>query len=155
MDIAAAASTGYSYRGPSKIYRREGPIKKIFLAVIAAASLAYAKFFGGPMDGTSWDVKVSPESLFSFSQRGTLVFENGMLSLSGRLASGFTPALYLSKDGRGLADQAWNASLSSAQDGIINWQGFVRGDRIEGIAVWWTKNGKPKRFSFKGRRKTA
>lgn len=107
------------------------------------------------MDGTSWDVKVSPDSLFSFSQHGTLVFENGMLNVTGRLASGFTPALYLAQDGQGLADRVWNASLANAEQGIMNWQGLVRGDHIEGIAVWWTKNGKLKRFSFTGRRKTA
>lgn len=130
-------------------------MKKLLLAVSAALSLAYAALVGGPMDGTVWEVKVKSEALFSLSRRDTMVFQNGRLSVAGFLSSGFTPAVYRSESARGHADQVWNAALTHVEKGIVTWSGLVRGDMIEGVAVWWTKDGKPRHFSFRGVRKTA
>ena len=124
-------------------------------AAATFVSLAYASLVGGPMDGTSWAVKVKPDTIFSLSHRGTLIFKKGRLSADGYIASGFSPAIYSAQPVQGDLDTVWSASLSDARNGVVSWNGFVRGDRIEGVAIWWTKDGKPKRFTFKGARKYA
>lgn len=129
-------------------------MRKLLLALFTALGLAYARVFGGPMDGTAWEVKVRPDSLFAFSRRGTLVFEKGRLTAATTIAEGFTPAVYNAQEGDGDFESVWNASLTHVEKGVMTWHGLVRGDKIQGIAVWWVKNGKPRRFTFSGSRRT-
>lgn len=128
-------------------------MRRLLFAVAAGLGILYAALFGGPMDGTSWEVKIKPDSLLSFSHRDTLVFQRGRMSAAGFLSEGFSPAVYSARAAEGGLSTVWNAALTHAQDGIVSWNGLVRGDRIEGIAVWWTKGGGLKRFTFKGVRK--
>ncbi|MBI4377177.1 MAG: hypothetical protein HY549_12105 [Elusimicrobia bacterium] len=122
----------------------------------AAGTLLAFKLLSGPMDGTAWEVRVRPDSFFSLSQRETLVFDNGRLSVLGYLALGFTPALYIATNAEGAGgDHVFSASLAHVEQGIISWHGLVRGDEIEGVALWWSKNGRLKKLTFKGRRKEA
>lgn len=130
-------------------------MNRILLAASAALSLGYAALFGGPMDGTAWEVRVKSDSLFAISHRDTLTFQKGKLGSANWLSSGFSPAVYRVQSGPGDIDAVWNASLSHPEKGIMSWQGLVRGDRIEGVAVLWTPEGRPKRFTFQGRRKAA
>jgi hypothetical protein len=129
-------------------------MKKLLFGAAALIGLAYASLVGGPMDGSTWEVKIKPDSLFSLSHRELLVFQKGRLSVAGSLAAGFPPALYNARQVDG-ADEAWSAALSQTEGGIVTWSGLVRGDTIEGMVVWWAKNSKPRRFTFKGARKTA
>lgn len=128
-------------------------MRKLLLALSTALSLAYARLFGGPMDGTAWEVKVHPDSLFAFSRRGTLIFEQGRLTAITTLAEGFSPAVYHAQSGGGEIESVWNASLTHVEKGVMTWHGLVRGDKIEGVAVWWLKNGQSRRFTFTGSRR--
>jgi hypothetical protein len=130
-------------------------MRKIFLTLAAAAGLAYARLFGGPMDGTAWDIKIKPDSMFGFSHSGTLRFDKGEVSVLMPLADGFSPGVYRARGVEGPDGTVWSAALSEAQRGVLSWQGFVRGDEIQGIAVLWRPDGKPQRFLFKGTRKSA
>jgi hypothetical protein len=151
LDIAKIWPGCYSPISPDQ--GGGGLIKKILFAVGTLVSLAYASLVGGPLDGTSWDVKVRPSSFFSFSRRGTLNFEKGKLSAAGAISSGFSPSLYSARPADGSLETVWNASLSDAEKGIISWSGLVHGNRIEGIAVWWTRTGKPRHYTFRGTRR--
>lgn len=126
---------------------------KILLAAVTALRLAWASLAGGGMDGTAWDVKVSRDSVFSIPRHETIVFEQGRMKVDGKLPP-FQSCLYKA-DSAVDADAVWNASATSEESGTVSWQGLVRGDRIEGVAVWWTKDGRQKRYVFKGSRKNA
>lgn len=129
-------------------------MRELLFSLTAALRLAYATLIGGPMDGTSWEVKVKPESVFSFSHRDTLSFERGRLRVTGYLADGFSPSLYTSQNGEGDAERVFSASLNGDQDRILSWQGLISGERIKGFVVLWAKDGKFRRFTFKGSLKT-
>jgi len=127
-------------------------MKKVLLGLATAASLAYARFFGGSIDGTAWDVKIKADSLLSFSHSATLSFEQGRLSAILPLAAGFAPGNYQSQSVEMPGGTIWSAALSEASHGVMSWQGLIRGDEIQGIAVLWRPDGKPERFLFKGTR---
>ncbi|MBI5629307.1 MAG: hypothetical protein HY921_00275 [Elusimicrobia bacterium] len=129
-------------------------MKKTFLAFVASLGLAYYRLLGGPIDGTAWDIKIKPDSLFSFSHKDTLIFTKGQLSVPGFASSGFSPAYYNAQNMDGQFDTMWVASFNDAEKGVVSWQGMIKGDQVEGVVVWWTKGGKLKRYTFKGNRKT-
>ena len=127
---------------------------KLLLAAVTALRMAWAILVGGGMDGTAWEVKVSRDSFFSIPRRETLVFEQGRMKIEGKVPAGFEPCAYKAESAAG-ADAVWNASSTSDEGGTVSWQGLVRGDRIEGVAIWWTKAGRQKRYVFTGSRKNA
>ena len=130
-------------------------MRKILLAAAAAASLAWARLFGSPIDDTAWQVKIKPDSLLGFSHKGVLRFEKGRLQVDGSIAEGFAPASYSAQSASGPDGTVFTAALSRGERGVFSWQGMVRGDEIKGVAVLWRPDGKAKRFVFKGTRKSA
>ncbi len=129
-------------------------MKKILFALTAALSLAYAKLVGGPMDGTQWDIKIKPDSIFSFSHHDTLVFTRGQMSVLGEVPAELPSAVYSAESlDSDAADTVWHAALTQGERGVVTWHGLVRGDQMEGVAVWWTRDGKAKRFTFHGSRR--
>lgn len=130
-------------------------MRKILLALAAAAGIVWSRLFGSPIDDTAWQVKIRPDSLLGFSHKGTLRFERGQLQVDGSIAEGFMPASYSAQSASGPAGTVFTAALSQGERGVFSWQGRVRGDEISGIAVLWRPNGKAKRFLFKGTRKSA
>jgi hypothetical protein len=129
-------------------------MKKLLFALTTALGLAYAKLVGGPMDGSEWDVKIKPDALFSFSHSDRLVFTHGRLAVLGDLPTDFPPATYSAESlDSETADTVWHAALAEPERGVVTWHGLVRGDMIEGVAVWWTREGKAKRFTFRGTRR--
>lgn len=128
-------------------------MSRLAFAVFALVALVCARLFGGPMDGTRWDVKIAPDSVFSFSRKGTLVFHRGHLSVLAPMSSDLSPGFYSAQAVDGTtADAVWNASMTGQGGDVVSWHGLVRGDRIEGFAVRWSKSGRSRRFTFKGSR---
>lgn len=106
------------------------------------------------MDGSAWEVKLRADTLFASSSRETLLFEKGRFTAAAHAGSGFSASEYSAQSFDGDVDMIWNASLPHAERGVMTWHGLVRGDEIEGIAVLWRKDAKPKRFTFHGTRKS-
>ncbi|MBI5244904.1 MAG: hypothetical protein HY922_14655 [Elusimicrobia bacterium] len=129
-------------------------MRTLFLAALVAAALAYAYRSGKNLDGTAWDVKLKPDSFFAFSRKDTLVFEDGLLTVAGYAKKGFAPAAYGSESAGAEGGKAWQASMDLQGGGTSQWQGVARGDRIEGTVLWQETDGRTKRYTFKGRRKT-
>ena len=127
-------------------------MRNLFLLAVAVAALAYVSRDGRSLDGSSWAVRVKPDSFFSFSRKDTLVFDSGRLTVAGQAAEGFSPASYRSARGEAEGAVSWQASLESAGRGVAQWQGVVREDRIEGDVVLLRSDGKTKRYRFEGRR---
>ena len=65
---------------------------------MAGAALTYYRLFGGPMEGTAWEIKLKADSIFSFAHKDTLIFDRGKLK-----ANGFTSAAYDAKRKAGAA----------------------------------------------------
>lgn len=127
-------------------------MKRVLLGALAALALAYYRFFGGPLENTHWEIKLKADSFFAFSHHDTLIFQRGKLTAKGYQANGFSAASYDAQKVDGDIDAIWNASFSDARRGTMTWHGLVRGDKMEGVAILWTKDGRQKRFTFTGKR---
>ena len=120
--------------------------------MIAGAALAYYRFVAGPMEGTSWEIKLKADAFFALPRKDKLVFERGKLRAEGYEATGFAPAVYSEREVGGDVDALWSAALTDERRGTMTWHGLVRGDVIEGVAILHGKDGQKKRFTFSGRR---
>lgn len=118
-----------------------------------AVNLLYATVFGGPIDGTAWEVKVKEDGWFHWgSTRETLVFAGGKVVIAGEVAKGYSPALYEAKDESG--GTAFAATLEEPGRERVEWTGRVDGGRIAGAVLVRGKDGKVARYVFTGERKT-
>ncbi|MDE2141367.1 MAG: hypothetical protein KGJ84_03000 [Elusimicrobia bacterium] len=125
-------------------------IVRIFLT---AANMLYVSLFGGPMDGTAWDVKLKEEGFFHWgSTADTLVFDAGKAAAAGEVAKGYAPTRYETNKESG----ATLFSMVMAGDGrdAMEWTGRVEGERIEGMVIVRGKDGRVSRYVFTGARKT-
>jgi hypothetical protein len=121
-------------------------------AFFAAVNIVYALVFGGPMDGTAWDVKVKREGFFHWSSRAeTLVFTGGRLVIPGEVAKGLSPALYDAKDA-GAATE-FRAVLESPGQERSEWRGRAEGGRITGELVVLARDGAKLVYRFSGARR--
>jgi hypothetical protein len=128
-------------------------MKNIAGIFFAAVNLLYASMFGGPIDGTAWDVKVKQDGFFHWSsQSDTLVFHSGKAVIAGEIAKGYSPALYEAKDEDGAT--AFSLILDGEGRDAVEWSGRVEGERIVGSVVVRGRDGSTQRFTFSGARKT-
>ena len=128
-------------------------MKTIVGLFFAAVSFVYATMFGGPVDGTAWDVKVKEDGFFHWSsERDTLVFHRGKAVIASEIAKGYSPAPYDAK-----ADNAGTQfSMVLEADGRdpVEWTGRIEGEKISGSVVVRGNDGRLRRFVFHGERKT-
>ena len=111
-----------------------------------------AGVFGEPLDGSAWVVKVRRQSLIAFGSKDTLIFDKGQFSSMEKLTDGFLPAGY-SAPGRLSTDAVWESALKGEDGSVLNWQGRIEDDRMEGTVVWTRSDGTTRRYRFHGRRK--
>jgi hypothetical protein len=127
-------------------------MSSVLSGLAAAMHLLYAAMFGGPIDGTSWDVKVRQQGFFHWTtQTDTLVFHRGKAVIAGAIAKGYAPAVYEAReDGSGT-----EFSVHLEQDGrdAVDWSGRVNHDRIAGVKTVRGSNGRVARYVFSGGRK--
>jgi hypothetical protein len=127
-------------------------VKFLVGAFFAAVNLLYASVFGGPIDGTSWDVRVKKDGFLHWaSRRDTLVFEEGRAVVAGAIARGYGPALYDAKPEDGAT--AFTMRLRGPDRDPVVWTGRVEGRRISGVVVVNGRDGRVLRYVFTGARK--
>lgn len=80
-----------------------------------------------------------------------LIFKSGKFRSTACDAHGFGEASYAAslKDGK----IAFQAEALSAQDGMMKWEGVVKGDSLEGTAVWIKEGQAPVTHHFVGKLK--
>lgn len=123
-------------------------------AAFAAVNFVYAAVFGGPMDGTVWDVKMKEDGFFSWgSRRETLVFTRGRLIVEGELAQGAPTPLYEAAAAAGEAT-AFAATLEHPLRGRWEWVGRAEGERLSGHINVVLPDGRVKRLKFWGEKKS-
>ncbi len=124
----------------------------ISTALFAAVNFVYAAIFGGPIDGTSWDVKVKQDGFFHWgSKKETLVFHGGRLVVAGAVSRGYSPTLYSARDEDN--GTAFAAILNDPSRDAVEWTGRVDGDRIAGVVIVRERDGRVVRYAFSGARK--
>lgn len=121
-------------------------------ALFAAVNFVYAAIFGGPIDGTAWDVKVKQDGFFHWgSKPETLVFLHGKLVVAGAVSQGYAPTLYQARDEEN--GTAFAAILDEPSREAVEWSGRVDGDRIAGVVIVRARDGRVVRYAFSGARK--
>lgn len=127
-------------------------MKTIAALLFAAINLMYAAVFGGPVDGTAWDIKVKQDGFFHWSTtRDSLVFHDGKAVIAGEVAKGYSPALYEARDDSNGTD--FSVTLADASLDQAEWTGHINGERISGAVIVRGKDGRNQRFTFSGSRK--
>ncbi len=127
-------------------------MRTITSALFAAVNFVYAAIFGGPIDGTSWDVKVQKNSFFHWgSKRETLIFHSGKLVVAGAVSQGYAPTIYQARDEEN--GTAFAAVLDNPSREAVEWSGRVNGDRIAGVVIVRARDGRVVRYAFAGERK--
>jgi hypothetical protein len=124
----------------------------MLFGAIATGGLIWYRLFGGPMEGTAWDIQMKADSVFSFSRHDRLIFERGKLRTEKHRQKFLSPGAYTAKSVGGDVDALWSAAMTDDSRGTMTWHGLVRGDTIEGVAILVTKDGREKRFTFTGKR---
>jgi hypothetical protein len=120
-------------------------------AVMAAAQ---TQVMGGPLDGTKWNVKVTPDE--AAMKKGekvfddVLVFDGGYVSMSECLKYGFKASKYTAdKSGDGWSFQT---EQMSKKQGKSIWTADVMGDAVKGKMVWTKADGTVLGYMFEGRK---
>lgn len=122
-------------------------------AAFAAINFVYASVYGGPMDGTVWDVKVKEDGFFSWgSRRDTVVFARGRMVVAGDVAQGAPTPLYEAAAAAGEAT-AFAAVLEHPLRGRFEWVGKADGGHIDGHINVVLPDGRVKRLKFWGEKK--
>ena len=129
-------------------------MKTVAGALFAAVNFVYAAIFGGPIDGSSWDVKIKQDGFFHWgTKKETLVFHGGKLVVAGAVSQGYSPTLYqASSEENGTA---FAAILDEPSRDAIEWSGRVVGDRIAGVVIVRARDGRVVRYAFSGERKAS
>jgi hypothetical protein len=128
-------------------------MKSLVKIFFAAVNLLYAAMFGGPIDGTAWDVKVKKEGFFHWiSTRDTLVFHDGRAVVAGEVARGYTSAIYDAKEDS--TGTVFSIVLAGDDRDPVEWSGRVEGGRINGVVIVRARDGHVARYVFTGERKT-
>jgi hypothetical protein len=127
-------------------------MKSLAAAFFTAVNLLYASLFGGPIDGTAWDVKVKEEGFFHWrSSRETLVFHGGHATIAGEVAKGYSPALYDTDEENG--STVFKVQLADSGRDLVEWTGHVDGEKIAGVVLVRSRDGHSRRFVFSGNKR--
>ncbi|MEK7389473.1 MAG: hypothetical protein AAB036_07230 [Elusimicrobiota bacterium] len=127
-------------------------MKSVASAFFTAVNILYAAIFGGPIDGTAWDVKVKRDGFFHWStKRETLVFHGGRLVVAGAVGQGYSAPIYETRDTD--AGTVFAALLDDPSRETVEWSGHVDGDTIAGVVIVRARDGRVLRYAFHGARK--
>lgn len=117
-------------------------------AILAAMLLAVAIPCGAAfLDGTSCKIKITPdkgEKAFD----DTLSFADAKFSSAHFSSKGFKPAPYRGEKEE--KDAEFEAEQTSDTDGVLNWQGEIRGKKVMGRLRWKKNDGTNLSFEFEG-----
>jgi hypothetical protein len=117
-------------------------------AVLLVGTLAVR---AGLLDGIKSKVKVTPDPTSTARNEkpfdDTLSFANGRFSSKTFLAKGFAPAKY---NGDKEENEAEFEVEQTGTNGVLNWQGEIRGSNVLGRLTWTRKNSPPFTYNFQG-----
>src|SRR5215510_6207282 len=103
---------------------------KIFFFVLTMVSFFDISFAQNALDGKKFKIDLMKDEKTVSSE--TLIFSNSMLQTPDRAQ--FKEAVAYTKPTDNY--YTWAATLSSEKDGVMAWQGSVKGNTIEGKCIW-------------------
>ncbi|HSI03922.1 MAG: hypothetical protein ACAI38_04485 [Myxococcota bacterium] len=119
------------------------------LLAIASVALAAGK---GELDGKVFAVALAEKANAAKSDNDTLTFQGGTFRSSGCDQYGFGAASYTtSKAGDVIT---FESTATSPKEGTMIWKGTVKGNAVEGTALWQKKGQADIAYVFKGTLKT-
>ena len=119
----------------------------VFSVVVAVVMQAAGAAPAGPLDGKSF-VGAMTEKGKTKGDPDTFIFKDGKFRSTACDVYGFTETSYTTAVSD--AGTTFEAVSTSPKEGTMKWKGTVKGDSVEGTAVW-TKNGQADAiYTFKG-----
>ncbi len=117
--------------------------------VIAAWTIASAAFAAtGALDGKTFVVQTGEEGKKAEAVSDEIAFRDGKMHSSGCDSYGFGDGEYTTMNHQGAL--MFRARTNSAKEGVIAWNGTVRGDDLQGQYVWTKPGQKPIVYWMKG-----
>ena len=123
--------------------------KILFFALtlaFAGIQFAHAQNQQSALDGKKYKIDFMKDGKTESVE--TLIFNNSMLETPDCAKYGFTSGKAYVKQTQNY--YTWSATVKSEKEGVMGWQGSVKGENIEGTCVW-RKEGQPSNsYTFKG-----
>jgi hypothetical protein len=123
---------------------------------LAGFSLAVALMFvrslpanaqTGPLDGKTFAGAMTEKGKAK-GDKDTFLFRDGKFRSTACDAYGFTEAPYTVAESD--VSTTFEAEATSPKEGTMKWKGTVKGDSVEGTAVWIKKGQADILYTFKG-----
>jgi hypothetical protein len=129
----------------TRIAKRLGLLLAVALVLLWTPEPAAAE--NGPLDGKTFAGEMTEKGKTK-GDADTFVFRDGKFRSTACDAYGFTETAYTSA----VSDVStrFEAEATSPREGTMKWKGTVRGDSLEGTAVWTKKGQADAVYTFKG-----
>ena len=125
---------------------------KFFLLVIAIAftgySMVQAQSTSSQLDGKKFRIELSKTGSTEVPIVQTLVFSNSMMQTPDFNSLGFKESKAYVKPTEDYF--TWTSTINSEKEGVMGWQGSVKGDKIEGTCTWRRAGAQPVQYTFTG-----
>jgi hypothetical protein len=117
------------------------------VALLLCSVVPNAAAAGGPLDGKSFVGTMTARGKTK-EDKDTFVFKDGKFRSTMCDAYGFTEAAYTAA----VSDTSirFEAEATSPTEGTMKWKGTVKGDWVEGTAVWTKRGQTDTVYTFKG-----
>lgn len=126
-----------------------GRLVAILAAAIAVWTIGSAAFAAaGALDGKTFVVESGEEGKKAEGHPDEIIFRDGKMHSSGCDPYGFGDGAYTTMDHQGAL--MFRARTDSAKEGVITWNGVLRGDELQGQYVWTKPGQKPIVYWMKG-----
>ena len=126
-----------------------GRLVALLAAAIGAWTIAASAFAAaGALDGKTFVVQTGEEGKKAESAPDEIAFRDGKMHSSACDPYGFGDGDYTTMNHGGAI--MFRARTDSTKEGVINWNGTVRGDELQGQYVWTKTGQKPIVYWMKG-----
>jgi len=102
----------------------------------------------GPLDGKTFVAESGEQGKKAEGPKDEITFRDGRMRSSACDAYGFGDGSYTTMNHPGMV--MFRAKTESPKEGVIEWNGTVRGDDLEGTYVWTKTGQKPITYWMKG-----
>jgi len=118
------------------------------LAIAAWGLTPAARAAGGPLDGKTFVAESGEQGKKAEGPKDEISFRDGRMRSSACDAYGFGDGTYTTMNHPGMV--MFRAKTESPKEGVIEWNGTVRDDVLEGTYVWTKQGQKPITYWMKG-----
>ena len=118
----------------------------VLTLAFAGIQLSYAQAQQSALDGRKYKIDFMKDGKTESVE--TLIFNNATLETPDCAKYGFTSGKAYVKQTQDY--YTWSATLKSEKEGVMGWQGSVKGETIEGTCMWRKEGQQSISYTFKG-----